>query len=55
LNHQQKMPGKGAALRLAPTIAAGLSSNRYSDHEERTAEIVGSTSYLMDSREDGGW
>jgi len=49
------MPGKGAALRLAPTIAAGLGSNRYSDHEERTAEIVGSTSYLMDSREDGGW
>ena len=43
------------ALRLAPAIAADLGGNRCTDLEERTAEIVGSLAYSMDSREDGGW
>ena len=58
MKHQKKMPAVGAcfyALRLAPAIAAGLGGNRCTDLEERTAEIVGSLAYLMDSREDGGW
>ena len=58
MKHQQKLPAVGAffyALRLAPAIAADLGGNRCTDLEERTAEIVGSIAYLMDSREDGGW
>ena len=58
MKQQKIMPAKEAcfcAPRLAPAIAAGLGGNRCTDLEERTAEIVGSLAYLMDSREDGGW
>lgn len=56
MKHQDNMPAAGAwycALRLAPAIAAGLGGNRFT-YEERTAEVVGSPAYFMDSREDGG-
>lgn len=58
MKRQEKMPAEGArfcVLRLAPAGAAGLGGNRCPDLEKRTAEIVGSHAYLMDSREDGGW